>query len=277
MHPLSVRPPLLLPTIFSCPFASTKSKSGYWACLLSGPSPPCHNAPQETPSALAAGESTSLYSLEHQLGRNLSHSAARAFLSVAHQDHEKPQAELAGFSQHCLQLKQRSQLASWTLNSRIQNLFIFTWELPGNGSSSITSTSSLLRKNRCLLCRYECVSYYLYPPPWLLCRILAVNLCVDCSIAGCVKKDRSFVFTPKRTETDSFFQKLAEICGRGAQLACRGKHVAVQHRLITGWEASHSTVGSQEHWLCAAPLTTSDRLLWASLAEALAEVEDLGS
>lgn len=75
-------------------------------------------------------------------------------------------------------------------------------------------------------------------------RLLAVNLCVDCSIAG-VKRDRSFVFTPKRTETDSVFQELAEMCGRGLQTVCRSKYVAVQHRLITGWEASHSSVDSQ--------------------------------
>lgn len=171
------------------------------------------------------------------------------------------------------------------------------WELPRNDASSIMSTSSLLGKNRCLLCRYVCVFILSIPTPhgflitsWFLkkkkifftsceslCRILAVNLCVDGSIAGCVKRDRSFVFTPKRTETDSFFQKLAEICGRGAQLVCRGKHAAVQHRLITGWEASHSTVGSQEHWLFAALLTTSDRLMWGSLAEKLAAIEGLGS
>ena len=67
-------------------------------------------------------------------------------------------------------------------------------------------------------------------------------------------------------ETDSFFQKLAEIRGRGVQLICRGKHAAAQHRLITSWEASHSAVGSQKLWLFAALLTISNRLTCNSLS-----------
>ena len=73
---------------------------------------------------------------------------------------------------------------------------------------------------------------------------------MEFSIAGCVKGDRLFVFPPpERMETDPFFQKLAELCGRGVQLICRGKHVAGQHRLITSWKQVillwlHKNIGS---------------------------------
>lgn len=73
---------------------------------------------------------------------------------------------------------------------------------------------------------------------------------MEFSIAGCVKGDRLFVFLPpERMETDSFFQKLAELCGRGVQLICRGKHVAGQHRLITSLKQVislwlHKNIGS---------------------------------
>lgn len=82
---------------------------------------------------------------------------------------------------------------------------------------------------------------------------------------------------PKRIATDSFFQKLAEIRGRGVQLICRGKHAAVQHRLITSWEASHSAVGSQKHWLFAALLTISDRLMCSPLSREAGYRGELGA
>lgn len=71
--------------------------------------------------------------------------------------------------------------------------------------------------------------------------------------------------TPEKNG-NRLFQKLAEIRGRGVQLICRGKHAAVQHRLITSWEASHSAIGSQKLGLFAALRPIRNRLTCNSLS-----------
>lgn len=97
-------------------------------------------------------------------------------------------------------------------------------------------------------------------------RTPAAEICMDWSIAGCVKRGRLFAFTPEKNGNRLFLSQVGRGRWQRVQLICRGKHAAVQHRLITSWEASPSAAGSQKHWLCAAPLTISDRLMRSSLS-----------